>query len=49
MMKDANFAKIIEGNYDNRKPKAPKNAGTRNPAAELEEFYKMAEEWADKE
>lgn len=49
MLKDANFAKIIEGNYDNRKSKAPKNAGTRNPAAELEEFYKMAEEWADKE
>jgi len=49
MLKDANFAKIIEGNYDNRKPKAPKNAGNRNPAAELEEFYKMAEEWADKE
>lgn len=49
MLKDANFAKILEGNYDNRKSKAPKNAGTRNPAAELEEFYKMAEEWADKE
>ena len=35
MLKDANFTKILEGNYDNRKSKAPKNAGAEKTRREI--------------
>lgn len=51
MIKDANMAKVLDGNYDNRTgnghtPNSP--AGNRT-AQQLDDFYTMAAEWAAQE
>lgn len=45
LIKDSNFAKVLDGNYDNRnsKPAASKKA------EELDSFYDMASRWAESE
>ena len=45
LIKDSNFAKVLDGNYDNRnsKPSASKKA------EELDSFYDMASRWAESE
>ena len=45
LIKDSNFAKVLDGNYDNRtsKPAASKKA------EELDNFYDMASRWAESE
>lgn len=45
LIKDSNFAKVLDGNYDNRtsKPAASKKA------EELDDFYDMASRWAESE
>lgn len=42
IMKDANMAKILDGNYDNRKLK-------NETAQQLDDFYDMAAKWAEGE
>ena len=42
IMKDANMAKILDGNYDNRVQQA-----TNKTAQQLDEFYDMAARWAE--
>lgn len=45
IIKDANFAKILEGNYDNRnKPNT-----NSNPADNLNNYYDMMSDWATQE
>ena len=42
MMKDANFAKILDGNYDNRQSRSQNRV-----AEKLDDFYDMAAQWAE--
>jgi len=42
IMKDANLAKILDGNYDNRRDSQPKD----KTAEMLDESYRMMSEWA---
>ena len=44
LIKDSNMAKVLEGNYNNR-GSAP--AGKSAKAQELNEFYNMAQDWAE--
>lgn len=46
ILKDANLAKILDGNYDNRG--AAKRSGN-NKAQELDGFYELAATWAESE
>lgn len=45
LIKDANFCKVLDGNY-NDKGKAP---ATNKTAQELNDFYNMAQDWAESE
>lgn len=48
LMKDGNFAKVLDGNYDDK----PKQGGTNQisrAAQELNSFYTMAQDWANSE
>ena len=48
LLKDGNFAKVLDGNYDDK----PKNGGTNQisrAAQELNSFYTMAQDWANSE
>lgn len=43
-----NFAKVLEGNYDDRPASFNTGNGTRNTKAqELDDFYKMAAKWSE--
>lgn len=44
LIKDANMAKVLDGNYDNR---AGNNASRNKKAQELDDFYNMAADWAE--
>jgi len=44
LIKDANMAKVLDGNYDNR---SGSNPSKNNKAQELDDFYNMAANWAD--
>lgn len=44
MIKDANFAKILDGNYNDKAKQE-----TNKTARELDEFYSMAQSWAESE
>lgn len=46
MLKDANMAKILDGNYDNRQAKETPTYKPRGSAEELDDFYKMCQNWA---
>lgn len=46
MIKDANMAKILDGNYDNRQAKSTPTYKPRGSAEELDDFYKMCQNWA---
>ena len=51
MIKDANMAKVIDGNYDDgpwNKQTASQPAGN-STAKQLDDFYSMAAEWAAQE
>lgn len=43
LIKDANMAKVLDGNYDNRKQTQPSR---NDKAQELDDFYAMASAWA---
>ena len=45
LMKDANFAKVLDGNYDDKRPadQAPQKT---KAAAELDAAYDMMNKWA---
>ena len=45
LVKDANFAKVLDGNYNDKA--AAK--GTNDTAQELDNFYNMAQNWAESE
>ena len=51
MIKDANMAKILDGNYDNKPEKSVKSYRDMSPteklAQELDESYKMMREWVE--
>ena len=44
MLKDANMAKILDGNYDNRSGSKPNKV-----ANQLEQSYEMMAQWAEEE
>lgn len=46
LIKDANMAKVLDGNYDNRAVEKPRNTGNR-VAEQLEESYNMMTAWAE--
>ena len=48
IIKDANLAKILDGNYNN-KPGSNNNAPTNKTAQQLDDFYNMAARWAEKD
>ena len=48
LIKDSNMAKVLDGNYDN-KPVTYRQTGKSTKAEELNEFYKMAQEWSETE
>lgn len=48
MIKDSNMAKVLDGNYDD-KPVTYRQTGKSTKAEELNEFYKMAQEWSETE
>ena len=47
MIKDANFAKILDGNYDNGTARSSPRGHPKSRKEELEEMYRMTEEWAN--
>lgn len=47
MIKDANFAKILDGNYDNGTARSSPRGQPKSRKEELEEMYRMTEEWAN--
>jgi hypothetical protein len=47
MLKDANFAKILDGNYDNGRARSSPRGQPKSRKEELEEMYRMTEEWAN--
>lgn len=48
LIKDANMAKVLDGNYDNRAVEKPRNSFSGNKVAEqLDESYKMMAAWAE--
>ncbi|MGE9889992.1 phage replisome organizer N-terminal domain-containing protein [Mediterraneibacter faecis] len=51
MIKDANMAKVIDGNYDDGpwSKQAAKQPSGNNTAKQLDDFYNMATEWAAQE
>jgi hypothetical protein len=51
MIKDANMAKVIDGNYDDGpwNKHTAKHPSGNNTAKQLDDFYNMATEWAAKE
>lgn len=51
LMKDANFAKVIDGNYDDGpwNKHTAKQLSENNTAKQLDDFYNMATEWAAQE
>ena len=42
------MAKVLDGNYDD-KPVTYRQTGKSTKAEELNEFYKMAQEWSETE
>lgn len=48
LIKDSNMAKVLDGNYDD-KPVTYRQTGKSAKAEELNEFYKMAQEWSETE
>ena len=46
LIKDANMAKVLDGNYNNKTSSQHTNNST---AQELDDFYKMASSWAESE
>lgn len=46
LIKDANMAKVLDGNYDNRTENTRKQPGN-NTAQQLDDFYAMASNWAE--
>lgn len=48
LIKDSNMAKVLDGNYDD-KPVTCRQTGKSTKAEELNEFYKMAQEWSETE
>lgn len=44
LIKDANMAKVLDGNYDNR---VGSHKSKNNKAQELDDFYNMAADWAE--
>ena len=46
LIKDANMAKVLDGNYDN-KPVSRPTYQKQTKADELDDFYKMASAWAE--
>ncbi len=48
LIKDSNMAKVLDGNYDD-KPVTYRQTGKSTKAEELNEFYKMAQEWSESE
>ena len=50
LIKDANMAKVLDGNYENRKSSVGQNTNRKQTKAEeLNDFYNMASEWAEGE
>lgn len=51
LIKDANMAKVLEGNYEDRAVQVVKQTGYHKPtkAEELESHYRMAAAWAESE
>lgn len=51
MIKDANMAKVIDGNYDDGSwnKHTVKQPSGNNTAKQLDDFYNMATEWAAQE
>ena len=47
LIKDSNMAKVLDGNYENRKGTSQKPYKNNSKAEELDEFYTMASEWAE--
>ena len=50
MIKDANMAKVLDGNYDNRQKSGSGNANQQpmnKTAKQLDDFYAMATNWAE--
>ena len=48
LIKDANMAKVLDGNYENRKSSVGQNTNRKQTKAEeLNDFYNMASEWAE--
>lgn len=45
LLKDANMAKVLDGNYDDKS--VPSASGTGSKAKELDDFYSMATSWAE--
>lgn len=46
LIKDANFAKVLDGNYDDRETATSTEAPKSKAAQELDDFYAMVNEWA---
>ena len=50
LVADANMAKVLDGNYDNRAEsqyQQARNPGKYTKADELNEFYEMGQRWAN--
>lgn len=49
LIKDANMAKVLEGNYEDKAVQVVKRTGYHKPtkAEELDDFYKMASDWSN--
>ena len=48
LIKDSNMVKVLDGNYDDKHSNGP-STGNNKKAQELDEFYKMAAQWAEGE
>ena len=49
LMKDANIAKVLDGNYNNKASQPTSNYSNNSVAQELDGFYNMASNWAESE
>ena len=47
LIKDSNMAKVLDGNYDDKQPSG--SPAVNSKAQELDDFYRMASEWAESE
>ncbi len=49
LIKDANFAKVLDGNYNNKSSQPTSNYSNNSVAQDLDNFYNMASNWAESE